>query len=191
MEETELKQLIDNVKNGKIQDFEKIIKQYEKLVFKILHLKLPAHLLSSLEDLAQEVFLTLFDKISSYKPAYSFTNWLYTITLNKVRNFVKQESRREHRALDESHQAPEKSHTNTIIEGQEALKQAIGELPEKYQQVLFLYYSESMKINEIADNLDISLNTVKTWLKRAKDKLAKNTQLKNIFETFFEESGKV
>ncbi|PKL12115.1 MAG: hypothetical protein CVV50_04840, partial [Spirochaetae bacterium HGW-Spirochaetae-6] len=125
------------------------------------------------------------------KPAYSFTNWLYTITLNKVRNFVKQESRREHRALDESHQAPEKSHTNTIIEGQEALKQAIGELPEKYQQVLFLYYSESMKINEIADNLDISLNTVKTWLKRAKDKLAKNTQLKNIFETFFEESGKV
>lgn len=191
MKETELRQLIDNVKNGKIQDFEKIIKQYEKLVFKILHLKLPAHLRSSLEDLAQDVFLTLFDKISSYKPAYSFTNWLYTITLNKVRNFIKQEGRKEHHALDESHQAPEKSHANTIIEGQEALQNAIGELPEKYQQVLFLYYSESMKINEIAHSLDISFNTVKTWLKRAKDKLSKNTQLKNIFETFFDESGRL
>lgn len=53
----------------------------------------------------------------------------------------------------------------------EQMKETIISLPKKYREVVYLYYYDSLKTDEISEALNIPVNTVKTRLRRAKQKL--------------------
>lgn len=69
-------------------------------------------------------------------------------------------------------------------EGAEEIKNRLGreiqKLPQHYQRALLLYYVEDLKIKDIAEILKTNENTIKTWLKRAKEKLEENPFLKKM-----------
>jgi RNA polymerase sigma-70 factor (ECF subfamily) len=177
LEETEV---IQKIKQGQRQYFEILIQNYEKLVFRILHNMLPFDS-DCIEDLAQEIFIKVFDRIGDYDENYPFRNWIYTITLNKARNFLRkkkvkhffQSQQLETVSVNDSDEMEDR-------EMKSRLREEIEKLPVYMREVLFLYYNEEIKIREISRMMGKNENTIKTWLKRAKEKLEKNSEIKKF-----------
>lgn len=61
-------------------------------------------------------------------------------------------------------------------EEEEFVRRMVGELPEKYRDIVYLYYSADLKLTEVAQCLHISLNTVKTRFRKAKSILKKRLE---------------
>ncbi|WP_270182532.1 sigma-70 family RNA polymerase sigma factor [Alkalihalobacillus sp. CinArs1] len=124
------------------------------------------------EDIVQEVFLTCFLKIDTYRGEASLKNWLYRIAVNRCHDYV--------RSWSFKHIVPStmlkliKSHDSSpellIVKNEEALKlrNEILKLPIKYRESFILFYHEDLSIKEISDLLDTKEATVKSRLHRAR-----------------------
>jgi len=123
-------------------------------------------------DLTQEACIKAYFQLRNYKNEYRFSTWLYKIATNLCLDFLK---KRRHLSLDD---IPE-PHSHHLSPQDQAIKkesdseihQAIRTLPLKYQTVISLYYWQEQNYEEIAEIMHIPLGTVRTWLKRAKEKL--------------------
>ncbi len=128
------------------------------------------------DDLSQEVFIKIFKKISSFNWHSSLSTWIYTITVNTVRDyFRRQKTYRKFLSswLKKSKvvetQTPEKSMFKNYTENM--LNQAIQKLPDSLKEIVLLYYVTNLSIKEIAKVLGMKDSTVKSRLKTARQKL--------------------
>lgn len=127
------------------------------------------------EDIVQEVFLKLWES-PEIKIEKSLRSYLFLMVRNRCIDFLRAlqvEDKRKKKLLE----AQILSDT-TDLEFDEAtseiIKQTINELPEQCRQVYNLSVYEDMKYNEIAKELDISVNAVKVQVFRARKYLRKN-----------------
>lgn len=136
-------------------------------------------------DLTQEAFIRLFRALPQYNGESRFTTWLYRLVVNLGRD----ELRRRGRQVPIAPPAPEEENDQiasvadedrwtdpaTALDAQEMraqVRQALDQLEEHYRLVLTLYYFDDMKYNDIAEVMDIPLNTVKSHIRRGKERLA-------------------
>ncbi len=133
------------------------------------------------EDICMETFHKAFANISSYNTDYEFSTWLYNIGKNTAIDY----SRKRKLAIDAGFSAdksegisnygtPKNSPEDKLISNQEysILLQYIEELNEKYRNVAKMRFIDELAYEEIAQKLNMPLNTVRTRLKRAKEQLA-------------------
>ena len=113
------------------------------------------------------IFQNVFIKYSQKKPKFASEEhkkaWLIRVTINISKNFINQAWNRKVVNLDE----------NLKFETQEEndVFSVVCELPEKYRTVIYLFYYEGYKVNEIAKLLKTKDGTVKTWLSRSREAL--------------------
>lgn len=137
-------------------------------------------------DLTQEAFIRLFRALPQYNGESRFTTWLYRLVVNLCRD----ELRRRGRQVAVAPPSPDDEETDQLAsiadddrwtnpaealdtrELREQVRQALGQLEEHYRLVLTLYYFEDLKYTDIAEILDIPLNTVKSHIRRGKERLA-------------------
>ncbi|MBI9063646.1 MAG: RNA polymerase sigma-70 factor [Marinilabiliaceae bacterium] len=134
-------------------------------------------------DIAQEGFISAWEKRSSIKKRDDVRFYLYTVVRNKCLNYIKHEKVK--RAYEEVTKNEEEFYFETVTIEHEVflmLHKAINELAPQTQEILNLSL-HGLGNNEIGDQLDISINTIKTLKSRAYKKL--NQQLKNHFYLFF------
>lgn len=123
------------------------------------------------EDVLQECFIAAFGALETFKENASFGTWLKRIVINKSLNHLKK------KRMDFEELNTETSFIEEEIEIEEneitmeAIQKTMNELPQGYRLVFSLYYFEDMSHKEIAEHLEISLNTSKSQLNRAKKKL--------------------
>jgi RNA polymerase sigma factor (sigma-70 family) len=115
-------------------------------------------------DVLQEGFLDVFENLGSFKNESGLGTWIHTIMARKALKKIKGRIR-----FDDL----EEINGNEILNwGDEIdvqlLEKAIGELPDGYRAVLTLYEIEGFSHAEIANMLDISVNTSKSQLHKAK-----------------------
>jgi RNA polymerase sigma-70 factor, ECF subfamily len=134
------------------------------------------------EDVAQQVFLKIFNKLVDFRQASEFTTWIYRITVNacideqrKTRRFFSIENffgeLRAKKTPDENVERREVA---------DEISKAIGELKEKFRLPILLKYSEDLSYEEIAKVLSCSIGTVSSRLNRGHKMLAqKLAHLKN------------
>ena len=79
--------LVDQVLEGNIDSFNIIINKYEGIIFKFIYNMLRDR--EAAEDITQETFLTVYDKLYMYKKEYKFINWVYQIAKNKTVDYVR------------------------------------------------------------------------------------------------------
>ena len=131
------------------------------------------------DDICSRSFEKAFRQISSYDPAKSkFGTWLKTIAHNTALDTLHAEERTHTVPLD-SNTMPiadgvdesEASPLDTIISAEDKSETlaAIEGLPELYREVARQRFIEGYQYKEIAQNLDLELNTVRTRIRRAKD----------------------
>ena len=135
------------------------------------------------EDLAQRVFVRVWQSAARYEPTAKFTTWLFTIT----RNLVFNESRRRQRhptqsldATDDPDDRPQqfadpgvKAPDQTLLddEMQTAIQRAIDELPEAQRLAVILRRYDETPYEEIAEVLGSTVPAVKSLLFRARTDL--------------------
>lgn len=124
------------------------------------------------EDVLHEGFIKVFNNIDSFKGKGSFEGWLKRIMVNtSINNYKASIKHYFHEEIDEKIIG-----TNEIEEpfqltegiSQEKLLSLIKELPKGYQLVFNMYVLDGLTHNEIAEELNISVNTSKTQLFKAR-----------------------
>ena len=129
------------------------------------------HDFDTAQDIVQDCWGTIINKLHGLKDPNSFGSWAMRIVTRRSLDFLNRNSRqrkklREYRPAQENVQQ---------LEGRDEdihrLKKAIKSLVEEQQVVLRLFYTEDYSLKEIADILDISIGTVKSRLFHAREKL--------------------
>lgn len=137
-------------------------------------------------DLTQEAFMRLYRALPQYNGESRFTTWLYRLVVNLGRDELRKRGRQVQiapPAVDEDDQDPMASVADDdrwsdpaqALDSQELRSQvrhALAQLEEHYRLVLTLYYFDDMKYTDIAEVLDMPLNTVKSHIRRGKERLA-------------------
>jgi RNA polymerase sigma-70 factor (ECF subfamily) len=143
------------------------------------------------EDVAQEVFISVFKTIDQFREESKFSTWLYRVAVNHCKNRIKYLARRHDRDRDEldetSHQANgavsgapvRAAQPDRALEGaqmERLLQEAIGNLDDDHRIVVVLRDIEDLSIEEICDITGLPDGTVKSRLHRARLALRKKLQ---------------
>lgn len=130
------------------------------------------------EDLFQDVFVKVHHAAGSFDPGRPFKQWLFAIAVNTVRNHLRDRAARPAPSLEvvpdrEADPAPS---AQAVLEARETahfLEARLAELPLPQREVVLLCCVERWPQAEVAEALDLPVNTVKTHLRRARLAMAK------------------
>jgi RNA polymerase sigma-70 factor (ECF subfamily) len=174
--------------------FREMVERYQDPIFNLIY-RMIGHRAEA-EELAQDVFITVFKSIDSFRGESKFSTWLYRIAANTCKNRIKYLARRHERATGELDDAAESEahaqgggpigagHIATpdrALEGvqlERLVQTAIAELDEEQRLVVILRDVEELSYEEIAQITGLPEGTVKSRLHRArlalKERLAKH-----------------
>lgn len=133
------------------------------------------------DDLYQETWCKVCDKLHQYNQTQPFEPWLFTICVNTYKN---QEKRNKRHPVVEFSTNEEKDwvldHTPDtspgVYEEHEVIRQIISELEEKYRVVIVLYYFREFSIAELASIIRIPQGTVKSRLFKAREMIRRRLE---------------
>ncbi|MEB3100726.1 RNA polymerase sigma factor [Ferviditalea candida] len=124
-------------------------------------------------DAAQEALIRIYTKIDTYEEKALFKTWVQRIVTNicidKFRRFKPTVSIDEHNMVFRTESNVEEE--LIFADFAKDIQQAIDKLPEQHRAVIVLRYLQDFSYNEIADSLNLPLNTVKSYLFRARQRL--------------------
>ncbi|AWB45440.1 RNA polymerase subunit sigma [Paenibacillus sp. CAA11] len=131
-------------------------------------------------DAAQEALIRIYTKIDSYEEKALFKTWVQRIVTNicidKFRRSKPTVSIEEHDLVFQGNESVERQVMSGYLA--EDIQEAIKQLPEHHRSVVVLRYLQDFSYNEIAESLDLPLNTVKSYLYRARQ------QLQNLLQDY-------
>ena len=121
------------------------------------------------EDIVQDVFISYYEKFEQFEERSSLKTYLSKITVNKCKDYLKS-WRYRMQILTNSFTTKPKNIPNRLILQDEKMElaDAVLQLPLKYREVIFYYYFEELSIIEVANQLNLSDNTIKTRLRKAR-----------------------
>lgn len=166
--------LIHRCKRGDITAFEILISDYEKKTYNIAFGLVGNE--EDAKDIAQDTFIKAFKSIDSFKEKSSFYTWLYRITINTSKDFLRKRKKTiaiedinaQGEIKDEGLQPQEQFEQ---MEERKKILNALRQLKEEYSNVVILKDLNGFSYQEIADILDINLGTVKSRISRGRYQL--------------------
>ena len=179
-------QEIELIQSGETALFERIVHRYTPVLFSLCY-RMQGNREES-EDAVQEIFVKAYHALDSFDTSRRFYSWIYTIAVNHLRSLNRKKGRSpslsvpyeetvsEEVRRDSKNESPD---TTAIKRNGEQLAQsALDELDEKYREVFLLRMVEGMSSRDTARILDMPENTVKTHVRRAREKLVE--KMKNF-----------
>ena len=131
------------------------------------------------EDLAQEVFIRVYRAAPRYRPEAKFSTYLFAIARRRLINEHRRSTRKPLELVDPYDLRSVKSdQTNKqeLFEIEEAFSTALEDLPPKHREAILLLKQQQLSYEEIANIMDASESSVKTWIFRARQKLKASLQ---------------
>ncbi len=167
---TQETEVIRRVLQGDIESFRLLVERYEGPIMRMVS-NMTANRESS-EDIAQEVFLAAYKKLSSFDPACSnFSTWLFTIARNKSINTLK---KKRARSMSELPERSNPRHAGDELAKEEffgRLDSALEALPAAQRRAFVLAQFEQLPYAEIAQIEGARTGTIKSRISRAKKRL--------------------
>ena len=155
--------LVHQARAGGEHGFTALVRRYQGLViaraYAVLHDRAEA------EDAAQEAFLRAFRSIGQLRDPAAFAPWLLQTVVNVARRAASRRARRPVAGLDAEPPDRREAHPEVL--------DAIATLPEGYQQVIHLHYTQGCSCEEIARELGLQVGSVTSRLTRARQMLRK------------------
>lgn len=150
--------------------FERLVPAYRRRVFGLAYSLLRDR--AAAEDLAQEVFVKLWQALPKYDGRAQLSTWIYAITRNAAISALR--SRRRNLSTSDPAVLGEVEAVAAPPAAQDdpALWRQVEALPEKQRQAVILYYQDERPVEEVAQMMGLPVNTVKTHLHRARASLA-------------------
>jgi RNA polymerase sigma-70 factor, ECF subfamily len=176
--------LIRKAKKGDISSYRELYEVFVRKVLNFIYRMVNSP--EEAEDLTQETFVTVYQKLDTLKDNSKFEPWLFRI----ARNFVYQRYRTRTPStvsidtLDENGQQvtqlvderknPDEAFQNSELE--DVVAEAIAALPEKYREVFVLSAIQHLSYQGIAEIVDRSLPSIKTDIHRARLEVRKRVK---------------
>ena len=157
-------ELLTRARAGESSAFAALVRRYQRTVYSIaLRMLNDRH---RAEDLAQEVFLQLYRTLDSIDSDTHLAFWLRKVAMNRAIDRMRQESRYDREPLTEGTAiVDETAEDDPLL--QRRMAELVAQLPPAARAVIVLRYQEDMDPTDIASTLDMSINTVKSHLKRS------------------------
>lgn len=131
------------------------------------------------EDLVQNIFIKLWNKDYLNSINTNLNSYLYQAVKNSCLNFIESNSKHEMQSIDLLHELSEELPDESVWETYiEKIYKEIDDLPPRTKQVFKAVMLENKKYKEVAENMGISVNTVKTILSRGLNTIRTNVGLK-------------
>jgi len=181
--------LMTRIVKGDEDAFETLVNRHQTSVLNLIYRFIGDR--TQAKDLAQEVFIRVWQSAKSYQPKAKFTTWIYKITTNLCLNEIKSARRRRWFPFHRSNEDNEGSIEETFSDGsptaedllleRERSRQisgALHSLPENQRMALILKRYDDLPYQEIARVMGCSVSAVESLLVRAKRTLQE--KLKNF-----------
>ncbi|MYL43935.1 sigma-70 family RNA polymerase sigma factor [Virgibacillus massiliensis] len=131
------------------------------------------------DDITQEVFINIYRKLNTYKGKSSLKSWVYSIAINKSKDYLRSWRFRSEKLKDKlikfnhSKSRSDEDPLDYAIKQDESdqLIDIILDLPIKYREIIILYYFKELTTKEIGFVLSVKEATVRTRLIRGREKL--------------------
>ena len=181
--------LVKQASQGNRSALAQLADRFHEDIFRMVYYRVRSRV--DAEDITQDVFLKAFQKISSIKDASKFRGWLFTITLNRIRDFQR---KKRFRSLFKVEDEQIESHPDTVYDQNQpqALEQVmrqdfwnqigkvLNKLPKMEREVFLLRFFDHLSIAEMAAVLNKSESTVKTHLYRSLKKFKKEPVMRQL-----------
>jgi len=149
-------------------------------------------------DLTVETFGKAFENIEKYKPDFAFSTWLFRIATNNCIDFIRKkrlnvvslqsltEEEKDEKQMQIVSNTLNPEETSIKKQESEKLKSIVEQLPQRYRTLIILRYYDERSYEEISQQLDLPLGTVKAQLFRARDLMSNimNRKKKNLRSDF-------
>ena len=184
------KELITLLKQKDREAFKTIVETWQDMVFNTaLGILQNAE---DAEDVAQEVFIQVFESIENFKEESKFSTWVYRIAVSKALDHIRKKKRKKRFAFFQSLygnagsvmiEPPDFFHPGVKMENKENAKvlfKAIEKLPPNQKTAFVLSKMEGLSYDEVAEIMDVSSSAVDALLQRGRQNLKKS--LKDYYE---------
>ncbi len=140
------------------------------------------------EDIAQEVFVKVYESIKNFKGESKLSTWIYRITISKALDHERRKNRKKRFAFIKSllgtnnettTHPPDFHHPGVVMDNKEnasVLFKAIKELPVNQRTAFTLNKLEGLSYHEVSDVMNTSASSVESLLHRAKKNLRKSLE---------------
>jgi len=175
--EQQLENIVHRCQGGERAAFEELFEMYQpRLKYFVRRLASNG---ANIDDLLQDIWLTVFKKIGMLKEVQSFGVWLYRIARNRVYDGFKQKDRLV--ALPEDDEFPVSGSVEPVFDAHDAekLHRALKKLKPNHREVLTLCFLEQMSYQSIADVVGCNLGTVRSRIFYAKQSLREEMESQN------------
>ena len=163
-------ELVQQSIGGDDDAFEVLVRDNQRMVYALAlrMLRNP----TTAEDIAQEAFIKAYRNLETFRSGSKFSTWIYRITYNTAIDHIRK--RKDEVELAEWDGAsdtdtPEESAVNRETSRQ--VRDALKQISPDYRRVLELFYFSGKKYREVAEIMDLPINTVKTYIYRGKKEL--------------------
>jgi RNA polymerase sigma-70 factor (ECF subfamily) len=176
---------LTRLRSGDVEAAAALMERYQHRLYRYL-LRL-VHQPDAAEDLFQQTWVRVMERIASYNPELKFDGWLFALAHNLAVDYLR---RYRPESLDEPLPSGDlrseviagsaRSALEQLLERERAggLAEAVAELPFSFREVLTLRFEEEMQLEEIAGVLALPLGTVKTRLHRGLKHLRRTLETK-------------
>lgn len=188
--------VVSRAKEGDQKAYAELMQRYKDSIY-FMALKMVNNKDDAM-DLTVETFAKAFENLEKYKPEFAFSTWLFRIATNNCIDFIRKrrlnvvslntltDQDGEERQLEVRSENLNPEESSIKKQENEKLKNIVDQLPSRYRTLIILRYFEEQSYEEIAQQLDLPLGTVKAQLFRARDLLAnvmnrKKTNLRSDF----------
>ena len=160
--------LVERYLAGDMTAFDELMIRYERQIYRVCYRFVENR--EDAMDLAQEVFIKAFEHLSGFRRESSLKTWLYRIAMNHCINHVKKQSH-EFVEVTENIGSVRASVQSQLEdrEQREHFRRLVKQLPPKQKAILEMRINEQLSYEEIAEELDAPLGTVKAQLHRARE----------------------
>ena len=181
-------ELVARSMGGDLDSFNQLVLRWERPIYALAYRVIGRE--EDARDVAQETFLRAFRALKGFKGQAKFSSWLYRITLNLCRDWIRRERRTPVAQMPEGIDIVELAGEETPSESLEdlvgrrqlgrAVSKAMATLPEEQRTAIILKEYHGLTFQEIADLLDCPLSTVKTRLYQGLSVVRKQLQAAGV-----------
>nr|WP_299343226.1 RNA polymerase sigma factor [Allomuricauda sp.] len=189
-------QFLEDLRAQKREAYARLLEEYQKMVFNTCLSFVPNS--ADAEDIAQEVFVEVYNSISKFKGNSKLSTWIYRISVNKCLEFIRKRNTKKRfgfmqslsagsTPLDKTTYFAEFNHPGVQLERkeqQQTLFKAIDQLPESQKIVFTLHKIDGLSYKEVSEITKKSVSSVESLLFRAK------RNLKQILTEYYKKEGR-
>jgi len=174
--------LVEKAKEGSQRAYAELMQRYKDSIF-FMVLKMVNNKDDAM-DITVTTFAKAFENLEKYRPDYAFSTWLFRIATNGSIDFIRKKKISTTSIHTMSNEGGEDKVFEIKSDGlnpeehsikkqqTEQLKEVIDKLPTRYRTLIILRYFDELSYEEIAEQLDLPLGTVKAQLFRGRDLLS-------------------